>query len=69
MAGPRIDVVTIFPELLEHFLEGSLLGAARREGSLTVKKQDNYLHVTIRSLGTLFMLQSSERRDFDVQNS
>ncbi len=37
MAGPRIDLVTLFPELLEHFLEGSLLGAARRAGLLRVE--------------------------------
>lgn len=35
-AGPRIDVVTIFPELVEHFLSGSLLGQARKDGLLDV---------------------------------
>ncbi|HTO54039.1 MAG TPA: tRNA (guanosine(37)-N1)-methyltransferase TrmD [Myxococcota bacterium] len=39
-AGPRIDVLTIFPELIEHFLGGSLLGQARREGTLDVRVTD-----------------------------
>lgn len=39
-AGPRIDVVTIFPELVEHFLSGSLLGQARRDGLLDVGVTD-----------------------------
>lgn len=39
-AGPRIDVVTIFPELVEHFLSGSLLGQARRDGRLDVGVTD-----------------------------
>ena len=39
-SGPRIDVVTIFPELVEHFLSGSLLGAARRDGLLDVRVTD-----------------------------
>ncbi len=39
-AGPRIDVVTIFPELVEHFLAGSLLGHARSEGVLDVRVTD-----------------------------
>ena len=38
--GPRIDIVTIFPELVEHFLEGSLLGQARRDGVLEVAVRD-----------------------------
>jgi tRNA (guanine37-N1)-methyltransferase len=40
MSGPRIDVVTIFPELVEHFLSGSLLGQARRDGVLDVRVTD-----------------------------
>ena len=40
MSGPRIDLVTIFPELTAPFLEGSLLGAARREGLLEVRVTD-----------------------------
>jgi tRNA (guanine37-N1)-methyltransferase len=40
MSGPRIDIVTIFPDLVEHFLEGSLIGAARREGRLDVRVTD-----------------------------
>ena len=39
-AGPRIDVLTIFPELLAGFLEGSLLGQARRAGLLDVRVAD-----------------------------
>jgi tRNA (guanine37-N1)-methyltransferase len=39
-AGPRIDVVTIFPELVEHFLGGSLLGQARRDGRIDVRVTD-----------------------------
>ena len=40
MSGPRIDVVTIFPDLVEHFLSGSLLGQARREGLVDVRVTD-----------------------------
>lgn len=40
MTGPRIDVVTMFPALVEGFLGGSLLGAARREGLLDVRVVD-----------------------------
>jgi tRNA (guanine37-N1)-methyltransferase len=36
----RIDVFTIFPELLEHYCEGSLLGRARRDGLLDVHVHD-----------------------------
>ena len=39
-AGPRIDIVTIFPDLVEHFLKGSLLGQARRDGVLDVGVTD-----------------------------
>jgi tRNA (guanine37-N1)-methyltransferase len=39
-AGPRIDIVTIFPDLVEHFLKGSLLGQARREGVVDVGVSD-----------------------------
>jgi tRNA (guanine37-N1)-methyltransferase len=39
-AGPRIDIVTIFPDLVEHFLKGSLLGQARREGVVDVRVRD-----------------------------
>jgi tRNA (guanine37-N1)-methyltransferase len=38
--GPRIDLVTIFPELVEHFLGGSLLGQARRDGLIDVGVTD-----------------------------
>lgn len=40
MSGPRIDVVTIFPELVEHFLAGSLLGQARSDGTVDVRVTD-----------------------------
>jgi tRNA (guanine37-N1)-methyltransferase len=36
----RIDVITIFPELFEGFLEASLLGHARREGRIAVAVHD-----------------------------
>ena len=36
----RIDVFTIFPELVEHFFEGSLLGRGRRLGLLDVRVHD-----------------------------
>jgi tRNA (guanine37-N1)-methyltransferase len=38
--GPRIDVLTIFPELVEPFLKGSLLGAALRDGLFEVRVSD-----------------------------
>jgi len=36
----RVDVFTIFPELLEHYCEGSLLGRARRQGLLDLRVHD-----------------------------
>ena len=36
----RIDVITIFPELFERFLEASILGNARREGQIAVAVHD-----------------------------
>ena len=36
----RIDVFTIFPELLEHFTSGSLLGRARDNGVLDLRVHD-----------------------------
>ena len=39
-AGPRIDVLTLFPELLEPFIKGSVLGAALREGRAEVRVTD-----------------------------
>jgi len=33
----RIDVVTLFPEMFDGFLEGSLLGAARRDGRVDIR--------------------------------
>ncbi len=48
MAGPRIDIVTIFPELVEHYLKGSLLGTARREGIVDVRVSDLRAHTTDR---------------------
>lgn len=38
--GPRIDILTLFPDLVEPFLEGSLLGAARRAGRIDVRVHD-----------------------------
>lgn len=38
--GPRIDILTIFPELVEGFLSGSLLGSARRDGIVDVRVTD-----------------------------
>jgi tRNA (guanine37-N1)-methyltransferase len=40
VSGPRVDIITIFPELVEPFLEGSVLGSARREGLLDVRVTD-----------------------------
>jgi tRNA (guanine37-N1)-methyltransferase len=40
MNGPRIDVITIFPELVDGFLDGGLLGAARREGRVEARVTD-----------------------------
>jgi len=40
MTAPRIDVLTMFPELVEGFLVGSLLGAARRDGLLDIRVTD-----------------------------
>ena len=48
MAGPRIDIVTIFPELVEYFLKGSLLGTARRDGIVDVRVSDLRAHATDR---------------------
>ena len=39
-SGPRIDILTIFPELVEPFLKGSLLGAALRDGRFSVRVTD-----------------------------
>ncbi len=39
-AGPRIDILTLFPGLVQPFLEGSLLGAARRQGVIDVRVHD-----------------------------
>ncbi len=36
----RIDVITIFPELFERFLEASILGSARREGQIALAVHD-----------------------------
>jgi tRNA (guanine37-N1)-methyltransferase len=40
VSAPRIDVLTMFPELVEGFLAGSLLGAARREGLVEIRVGD-----------------------------
>jgi tRNA (guanine37-N1)-methyltransferase len=36
----RIDLFTIFPDLIEHFCAGSLLGRARRQGLLDLRVHD-----------------------------
>lgn len=36
----RIDVFTVFPDLVAGYLDGSLLGRARRQGSLDVRVHD-----------------------------
>jgi tRNA (guanine37-N1)-methyltransferase len=36
----RIDVFTIFPDLVEHYCEGSLLGRAQHQGLLDVRVHD-----------------------------
>ena len=36
----RIDVFTIFPEMVDQFCDASLLGRARREGVLEVNSHD-----------------------------
>lgn len=36
-AGPRIDVLTLFPELIEPWLRESILGAALRQGLMDVR--------------------------------
>src|SRR5580658_3726270 len=36
----RVDVFTIFPELLEGFCSGALLGRARRDGGLDLRIND-----------------------------
>ncbi len=36
----RIDVFTIFPDLVEHYCEGSLLGRARAQGLLDIRVHD-----------------------------
>ncbi len=48
MIGPRIDVLTIFPELVEPFLKGSLLGAALRDGLFEVRVSDIRAYATDR---------------------
>lgn len=44
MTGPRVDVITIFPELFEVPLRTSLLGKAVEEGLLTVAVHDLRAH-------------------------
>jgi len=36
----RVDVFTIFPDLLEHYCQGSLLGRARHQGLLDLRVHD-----------------------------
>ncbi|MBW2279633.1 MAG: tRNA (guanosine(37)-N1)-methyltransferase TrmD [Deltaproteobacteria bacterium] len=39
-ATPRIDILTLFPDLVEPFLDGALVGAARRKGLLDIRVTD-----------------------------
>ncbi len=48
MSGPRIDILTLFPDLVEAFLKGSLLGTARRDGVVDVKVSDLRAYATDR---------------------
>jgi len=48
MSGPVIDILTIFPELVEPFLKGSLLGAALRDGRFQVRVVDIRAYATDR---------------------
>ncbi|HXW32654.1 MAG TPA: tRNA (guanosine(37)-N1)-methyltransferase TrmD, partial [Acidimicrobiales bacterium] len=36
----RVDVFTIFPDLVEHFCSASLLGRARQQGALDLRVRD-----------------------------
>ncbi len=47
-AGPEIHVLTLFPELLEPFIKGSVLGAALREGRAQVRVTDLRAYATDR---------------------
>ena len=38
--GPEIHIITLFPELLEPFIKGSVLGAALRDGRAHVRVTD-----------------------------
>ncbi len=40
MAGPRVDILTLFPDLVEPFLKGSLLGQAVRKELLEIHVTD-----------------------------
>jgi tRNA (guanine37-N1)-methyltransferase len=40
MTGPRIDILTLLPEVLRPYLGASVLGAAIREGQLDVRLSD-----------------------------
>ena len=48
MGGPRIDIITLFPELLEPFLHGSVLGSALRRGRIQVRLTDLRAYATDR---------------------
>ena len=39
-AKPRIDILTLFPALVEPFLDGALVGAARRQRRLDIRVTD-----------------------------
>ena len=46
--GPEIQIITLFPELLEPFIKGSVLGAARRDGRAQVCVTDLRAYATDR---------------------
>ncbi len=46
--GPEIHILTLFPELLEPFIKGSVLGAALRDGRAQVRVTDLRAYATDR---------------------
>ncbi len=48
MGGPVIDVLTLFPELIEPFLKHSVLGAAVRDGRVQLRVTDIRAYATDR---------------------
>ncbi|NRA02397.1 MAG: tRNA (guanosine(37)-N1)-methyltransferase TrmD [Myxococcales bacterium] len=48
MSGPRIDILTIFPEIVQPFLEASVLGQARANGRIEIRVSDFRSYATDR---------------------